>query len=236
MVSLYTCTCVCEMTVCSYPHGRTCIAAWCTGYVLYRALIYHVFLSYSTVSRPTPPIRVNDIIAGKPLLTVPLNVGNDTRMLLGLNEGEHVSLCYEVYGEADAYFNLVSDVCVSVNAHYARVRSDVDINVINRIGIRAVDTASQCHNITADLNGCRAFLDGVEIPMSNRMGGISVRKYSTRVRIVVPNCQDNDLVIWVFCQTGGTFENGDMTFNASMIRFVIVRGFNLAETSHGILG
>ena len=191
--------------------------------------------SYSTASRPPPPIYVNDTITGDPLLTVPLNVGTDTRMLLGLNEGERVSLCYEVHGEADAYLNLVSDVCVSVNAHYARVRSDVDINVMDRIGIRAVDNASQCHNITADLNGCRAFVDGMEIPMSYRMGGIFVRKYSTRVRIAVPNCEDNDLIMWIFCETG-IFENGDMTFNAAMIRFVIARGFNLAETSHGMLG
>ena len=189
--------------------------------------------SYSTLL--PPPIRVNDTITGDPLLTVPLNVGTDTQMLLGFNEGERVSLCYEVHGEADVYFNLVSDVCVSVNAHYARVRSDVDINVINRIGIRAVDNASQYHNIMGDLNGCRAFVDGMEIPMSNRMGGIFVRKYSNRVYIAVPNCQDNDLVMWVFCQTG-TFENGNTTFNAPMIRFVIARGFNLAETSHGILG
>ena len=182
-----------------------------------------------------PPIRVNDTVTGDPLMTVPLNVGNETRILLGLNENERVSLCYEVHGEADANFNLVSDVCVSVNAHYERVRSDVDINVIDSIGVRAVDNASQCHNIMADLNGCRAFVDGVEITTSYRMGGISVRKYPTRVRIAVPNCEDHDLVMWVFCQTG-TFENGNMTFDAPMIRYVIARGFNLAETSHGILG
>ena len=180
-------------------------------------------------------VRVNDTVTGDPLMTVPLNVGNGTRMLLGLNENERVSLCYEVHGEANEHFNLVSDVCVSVNAHYARVRSDVDINIIDRIGVRAVDGASQCHNIRADLNGCRAFVDGVEITTSYRMGGISVRKYPTRVRIAVPNCEDHDLVMWVFCQTG-TFENGNATFEAPMIRYVIARGLNLAETSHGILG
>ena len=188
----------------------------------------------STVPTP-PPFHVNDTITGDPLLAVPLNVGNDTRMLLGLNEGEHVSLCYELHGEANENFNLVSDVCVSVNAHYARIRSNLDINVMDGIGIRAVDSTSQCHNIRVDLNGCRAFLDGVEIAMLYRMGGIFVRKYSTRVRIAVPNCDSNDLVMWVFCQTG-TFENGNMTLAAPMIRFVIARGFNLAETSHGILG
>ena len=168
-------------------------------------------------------------------MTVPLNVGNDTRMLLGLNNNEHVSLCYEVHGEANANFNLVSDLCVSINAHYARVRSGVDINIIDRIGVRAVNGAGQCHNISTDLNGCRALVDDVEIAMLYRMRGINVRKYPTRVRIAVPNCEDHDLVMWIICQTG-TFTNGNTTFETPMIRFVIVRGFNLAETSHGILG
>ena len=209
-----------------------CISVYKFWYIYYFICIS---LSCSSCLTGPPPIHVNDTVTGSVLMTVPLNVGTDTRMLLGLNEGERVSLCYEVHGEADANFNLVSDVCVSVNAHYARLRSDVDINVMDRIGIRAVDNANQCHNITADLNGCRAFVDGMEIPMSYRMGGIFVRKYSTRVRIAVPNCEDNELIMWIFCETG-IFENGNMTFNAAKIRFVIARGFNLAETSHGILG
>ena len=192
-------------------------------------------LIIAAIQSVRPTIRVNDTVTGDPLMTVPLNVGNETRMLLGLDENERLSLCYKVHGEANENFNLVSDVCVSVNAHYARVRSDVDINVIDQIGVRAVDSANQCHNIMADLNGCSASVDGVEITTSYRMGGIFVRKYPTRVRIAVPNCEDHDLVMWVFCQTA-TFENGNMTFDAPMIRYVIARGFNLAETSHGILG
>jgi len=168
-------------------------------------------------------------------MTVPLNVGDSTRMLLGLGEGEHVSLCYEVHGEADENFNLVSDVCVSVNAHYMRVRSDVDINIIDTIGVRAVGNDAQCRNIQVDLDGCRASVDGVEITMPYRMAGISVHKYTNHVRIAVPNCEDHDLVMWVFCLSN-TFRSGTLTFQAPMIRFVIARGFNLQERSHGIIG
>ena len=155
-------------------------------------------------------------------------------MLLGLGDGEQVSLCYEVHGEANEHFNLVSDVCVSVNAHYMRARSDVDINVINMIGVRAVDSSNQCHNIRADLDGCRAFVDGVETT-SYSMAGISVRKYTNRVRIAVPNCEDHDLVMWILCLSN-EFTYQGLTFQAPMIRFVIARGLSLQETSHGIIG
>jgi len=103
------------------------------------------------------------------------------------------------------------------------------------IGVRAVDNDNQCRNIQVDLDGCRASVDGVEITMPYRMAGISVRRYTNRVRIAVPNCEDHDLVMWVFC-LDGTFTSRAVTFQAPMIRFVIARGLNLQETSHGIIG
>ena len=58
---------------------------------------------------------------------------------------------------------------------------------------------------------------------------------------MVPNCQDIDLVMWVFC-LNNTFwsrtstEENEVTFDAEMLRFVIARGLNLNEHAHGILG
>jgi len=68
------------------------------------------------------------------------------------------------------------------------------------------------------------------------MAGISVRKYTNRIRIAVPNCEDHDLIMWVFCLNDTFSYNDTLTFHSPMIRFVIARGFNLQETSHGILG
>lgn len=37
--------CICDMTVCFYPHGRACIAIWhMQGYVLYRTVVDEIFL------------------------------------------------------------------------------------------------------------------------------------------------------------------------------------------------
>ena len=159
---------------------------------------------------------------------------------MNLGEDDPINLCFEVHGEDDAYFNLVSDACVSVNAHYIRVRPEDNINIIDSIHVRAVDSNGACRNIDVSLNQCGASVDGVSVDMYNS-AGISVRRFRNRVRIVVPNCQDIDLVMWVFC-LNNTFwsredENGtEITFRAEMIRFVIARGLDLAERSHGILG
>ena len=54
---------------------------------------------------PTAGLVTNDTVVGDPLFTVPITV-------MG------TSLCFEVQGLANRIFNLVSDVCTTVNAHY----------------------------------------------------------------------------------------------------------------------
>ena len=167
---------------------------------------------------------MNDTIAGEPLMTVPLNVRNRTGV-------EVLSLCYQVNGAAGKYFNLVSDRCVSVNAHYAAVESSRRF-IIDSIAIRAVDNLGQCKNISVGVQECRATVNNVQVPFRYSSGGISIRVYpSRRVRISVPNCADVNLVMWVHCLNAIID-----SLPVQMIRFVIARGFNLDETSHGILG
>ena len=176
-------------------------------------------------------------------MTVPLYV-QDKTSIMPIGEDDLVHLCFEVHGQPDAYFNLVSDDCVSVNARYVQVRPGDNINIINNIAVRAVDRESMCHNISVDLEQCRAHVDGVQIDSMYSSANVSVRKYPRRVRIAVPNCNSaTGLVMWVFCQTqtfwstSNTNPDGtEVTFEGDAIRFVIARGLNLQETSHGIVG
>ena len=150
------------------------------------------------------------------------------------------SLCYEVHGEADGVFNLVSDTCVTVNGHYAKApinSSNIDLNIVDAIGVRAVSDGGTCENIRVGQQGCQATVNGVDINGMYRRDGISVREYANRVRIVVPNCANIDLVMWVFCMNGQTEDSvTEEIFNFNFIRFVVRRGLNLAEESHGLIG
>ena len=182
--------------------------------------------------------RVNDSVIGNPLMTVPINLQNRS-VIPQLGENDNLNLCYEIHGEAGATFNLVSDSCVSVNAHYRQVRPSESLNIIDAVYVRAVDGYDRCRNIAVDLDGCSASIDGDSISSTFSASGVSVRPYTNRVRIAVPNGDDHDLVMWAYCQNG-TFQsyyNGTETrFNAEMIKFVISRGLNLQETSHGLMG
>ena len=182
----------------------------------------HCYTQFNRSSSPTPTgvieeIRVNDTIIGDPLYEVPVIIDE---------EGNTVSICYEVHGEANQHFNLISDTCVSVNALYSSMMDPSNGNIISKIGVLAEDSNGVCQEIEADLEGCTARVNGNNVTLYNQ-DGIRVIRRTNRIRISVPNCESTDLVMWVICEVQG---------EQPMIRFVVARGFNLRPTSHGLVG
>ena len=183
---------------------------------------------------------MNDTVIGDPLITVPVLVQGSDLAQLGDGGVERLSLCYEVHGRPREYFNFVTDDCASVNAHYIDLTAH--LNVIDRVGIRAVESGGngQCRDISVDLSGCSAMIDGRPLNQSVRYNvrGIRVRQYPRRVRVAVPNCNDLSLVIWVICQNNtidDRINGGKIT--AEMIKIAVMRGLNFGHrNAHGILG
>ena len=104
-------------------------------------------------------------------------------------------------------------------------------NIVQSVGVRAVGANNTCHNIEVRLkssgDGVEALLDGIAVNRALQIDGIRVNKHFDRVRISVPNCEYQDLVMWAMYQK----INGQ-----KMLKYVITRGYNLAPTSHGLLG
>ena len=168
-------------------------------------------------------------------MTVPIRVRN--KDLQSLNT-DHLSLCYEIHGHKDTNLNLVTDVCATVNAHYTDL-SDY-LNVIDQIGVRAVDNMRECKNIQVNVDNCSALINELPLAAGSKYNsaGISVRRYSNRVRISVPNCNELSLVMWVICETR-TIQDpfGEGTVTGNMIKFVVMRGLNFGHReAHGLLG
>ncbi len=176
---------------------------------------------------------------GDSLMTVPIRVSQEDLAALDTNQIKSLRLCYEIHGEADQYFNLVTDECISVNAHYAAASSS--LNVISRVGVRAVGDDGQCRNILVDVDECSASVDGATLDVTSRYASasISVRRYANRVRISVPNCNELTLVMWVFCEsrTMDDPEAPEGRVTADMIKFVVTRGLNFGHRgAHGLIG
>ena len=195
------------------------------------------FTLHSFPSAFDPIIKVNDTVIGDPLFAVPLNVRDLESLDL---DTDRISLCYEIHGEANQWFNFVTDECTSVNAHYIGIVGG-ELNVISQISIRAVDADSNCREILVNLENCSVELDGIAINGSRYSENeITIRRFTMvrRVRVTVPNCQEQSLVMWITCQTRTTkspVSNELITFDS--IRFDVMRGLNFGHRdSHGIIG
>ena len=183
---------------------------------------------------------MNDTLTGDPLLTVPIATPQDN----GSSTNNAPSLRYEVHGKANEYFNLISDECTTVNAYYETAQtnsSNIDINVVTRIGVRAVGDGGTCTNIEVDLDSCTASIDEVQIVSMTSVvtNGTRLRwnANGSRVRIAVPNCADTMLVMWAFCTSGQVEDPVTWEyFSINFIRFVVMSGLNLNEFAHGLIG
>ena len=179
---------------------------------------------------------MNDTVIGNTLYTVPILVSEEQLQNLQVDK---LSLCYEVLGDSGQWFNLVTDECASVNTHYVALSES--LNVMNSIGVRAVDNDNRCVNIGVDVNECAAIVNGANLNSMGRYSaaGVNVRRYRNRVRISVPNCAERTLVMWQICERR-TFDDpgqpgADIT--ADIIKFVVMRGHNFGHRkAHGLLG
>lgn len=176
---------------------------------------------------------VNDTASGDPVLTVPILVSEKQLQSI---PAKKLSLCYEVHGQSNKWFNLVSDECATVNAHYAGFGN---LNVIDTIAVRSIDRGQQCVNVSVSVaNSCSAVVNGVDTSRYSSRG-VSVRSYTNRVRISVPNCNEQTLVMWVFCeelklQAELVAEGFPIVNN---IKFVVMRGLNHGHRlAHGLIG
>ena len=156
------------------------------------------------------------------MFTVPLSLSEES-----VKEFGELSLCYEVHGKANVNFNLVSDICVSVNALYYPAKYKKIGNIMSKIGVLAEDNKGTCQQIEVDLEGCTAKVNGQVVSEYYQNGVRVVQRRGKRVRIAAPNCADTDVVMWVICE---------VQMKEPMIKFVISRGDSLRPSSHGLIG
>ena len=165
------------------------------------------------------------------MFTVPIN--------RGLKHGNHnLELCYEIYGEADKYLNLLSDECLSVNAHYSDGRklskSGRTMHFIDQVAILAANNVGHCINIVieTDAQQCSVSANGAVITFDSKnqfkSAGVNVTFSSTnRVIISVPNCDQKNVLMIATCKTIG---------NKGFIEFQIQDGIGIKPSAHGLIG
>lgn len=169
-------------------------------------------------------------VKGDPLFIVPLS-----------GEPGTPSLCYEVYGVSDKNFNVFSESCVSVNAHYTSVpTSGRDLHLINKFGVRVLSNKLSpndgCANddILVELvNGdCHVLLNG-EIMKEGvyKRNGVHVGVFKKNVFLSVENCQKGRI--------GLSFVSKSILKEKKRLAFLEVQvegGLGITTSAHGLIG
>lgn len=180
-------------------------------------------------------IEVNDTVIADPLINVHLILPSDSSM-------SKTSLCYEFHGIPNKYFNLLSNNCTSINAHYATISGHASINIIDEVAIHTADLANQCIDISVTV-GCTALVNGAPVDPNHTYSrsGVLVTKYNdATVQVSVPTCSGGQsLAVWMSCQSGTLFDPiANERFVAPTMKVAVGRSLfsSGGGDSHGLLG
>eukprot|EP00731_Ephydatia_muelleri_P010849 Em0005g1435a len=244
-----TCTCDCtpsivyggtSCTVCQCQNGGICSGSTCScppGYTGTRCETpcptscpagYYINNCNCEIMN-----EVDDTVVADPLISVRLALPSELST---------ASLCYEFHGLADKYFNLLSNNCTSINAHYAAAPAHPTVNIVDEIAIRTADLADHCVDISVNL-GCAVSVNGVRAEPNQvySMSGVKVTQYGgAEVQVSVPGCRGGQsLGVQVYCQSGTLFDVQDGgRFTTRTMKVVVRHSLSVAGGggSHGLLG
>lgn len=187
-------------------------------------------VSMATEPSPMPPPELPpddtlaDVVTGGALLTSLINA-NFTDPSTSLD----MSLCYEIHGEAGAYFNYISGWCLSVNTHYIISNPDQPLrNYINEITVVATNSLGENFNMSIDTECTVRVNEGSEVNYINT-SGLVVQASSGVVVITTDNafCGSERLDMVVHCGVHSKY---------GLMEFHVHRNIVLNDSYHGLLG
>ena len=191
--------------------------------------ILYVFLSL-TAADP----QVSDIVVADPLFFVPVHPQHGSPL------GHLVGLCYQVHGESDCYYNLLTSNCTSVNARWTAATDT--LNIITQVAVRVISMESSCHSILIDLEECGVTIDGVGPSTDNGtlldVGDVVVRRMNDWVLVTIPNCMEPRLFLRVDCERRNIFNTETDSYEMiRMIKLNITRTRSATRViAHGLIG
>ena len=168
------------------------------------------------------------------------NVRADPIFSVPISGSKHnLELCYEIYGTTNKYFNLVSDRCLSVNAHYTNSEkinhSGRPLHFIDQVSIMAMNNIGHCITTVVEIerNQCLVTVNGAVLRFIDNdkfeASGVEVTlSLSNRVLISVPNCGEEKVLMILSCKLSG--------LHSGFVEFQIQDGQEIQPSAHGLIG
>ena len=138
-----------------------------------------------------------------------------------------MALCYEIHGDQGRYFNLVSEPCLSINAHYLLQDPDKPLHFIDEIAVVATNAAGDNVDMFIDRN-CNLAVNGEATQFFNSSGvSVEAIPFFSDVVLVSDSGSGRRTEMVVVCAAG---EHGLMQLDIERDSVVV------NSSSHGLLG
>ena len=152
-----------------------------------------------------------------------------------------VSLCYQVHGEKGKFYNLVSDDCLSINAHVSQPIAGVNSHVMDKITIRAIGSNGACYNISIVRENCEVTVNH-PIFINSRFEEEGITVFNDRmiardpnvVHISVPNC--GRALVDVMNITCSEYKIRTSLAAMEVLELTTTRGISPIEAAQGLVG
>lgn len=199
---------------------------------LHNSAASRLWIKVHTNSCLSLSLVVEDRVSDDMVMTVPLDI-NPLQIGVSANT---LSLCYQVHGEEDKFYNLLSDDCVSVNAHVSQPYADR--HIIDKIGIRAVGNNETCYDISIERQNCAVSINNQSLQINTRFQeeGIKVFIESLMeiptIHVSVPNCGKPTIDHMFISCTEYTVRDTPI----DILQFGSTRGKSQVQPPHGLIG
>ena len=173
-----------------------------------------------------------DVVVGDPVFYVPLLLSESSDL-----EGP-LGLCFQIHGEDNDIYNLLTTPCTSVNGLWTAVTNK--LNVITEISVNTVSD-DECHTVKVQLESCTVVIDGDTILNQDGnytvLGGMIVSRIDdSLVEITVDNCKE-PIVLAVECETRLVHDRETKNHvETDMLKFSIRRPLAGRVQAHGLFG
>ena len=151
---------------------------------------------------------MTDVVSADPLFTVAINSQSSSELD---SHQQPLSLCYQVHGDGDTYYNLLTTPFTSVNGLWSSV-DDSGLHLLTEIGVQTLSENGECHNILIQLEDCALtinnFTTNAYLHFISR--GVNVTRVDDRVIVInVSDGSRDDFVIEVECEVREMVRGGE---------------------------
>ena len=177
---------------------------------------------------------MTDVVSADPLLTVAINSQSSSELD---SHQQPLSLCYQVHGDGDTYYNLLTTPFTSANGLWSSV-DDSGLHLLTEIGVQTLSENGECYNILIQLEDCTITINDFTTKAYVQFisSGVNVTRVDDRVIVInVSDGSQDDFVIEVECEVREMVRGGE-EMEVPLLQLRVTRPWtSLSGSANGLL-